>query len=139
MRGVMRIFRRCFITDERNGAVKENAFKRGRRQVSWTFRCTWWMLICEYLRNCKLHRRAQQAKQMDHYKILTVPRDIDQVENFVRLFPFPSSLFPLLKHRLTPPPPAEIKPNLRTRTNAGPKPRWPRSTKPLHPRTPGML
>ena len=46
------------------------------------------------MRNCKLHRRAQQVKQMDHYKILTVLRDIDQVENFVRLFPFRACLFP---------------------------------------------
>ena len=76
---------------------------------------------------------------MDHHKILSVLRDIDQVEKFVRLFPFPASLFPLLQPRLTLPPLGEIKPNSRTRTNAGPKQKWPRSTKPLHPRIPEML
>ena len=39
---------------------------------------------------------------------LSVLRDIDRVEKFVRLFPFPASLFPLLQPRLPPPPAAEL-------------------------------
>ncbi|KIK05354.1 hypothetical protein K443DRAFT_351782 [Laccaria amethystina LaAM-08-1] len=42
----------------------------------------------------------------------------------------PPPPFPLLQPRLTPPSPAEIKPNSHTWTNADLKPRWPRSTKP---------
>ena len=63
--------------------VLENAFEQGGRQVSWTFRCRRWMLICDQDRwvHEKLQtaqRRAKQAKSKDYYKILGVPRDIDQ-------------------------------------------------------------
>jgi len=36
-----------FFKDEWDEAVKvlENAFEQGGRQVSWTFRRQWWMLI----------------------------------------------------------------------------------------------